>query len=129
MAKKIDVKGALIKAAAIGAGAVAAGYLNKISFVGSQKPIVRGIIKIGAGALIPPFLSKGKSGAFVEGVGNGMMGIGAAEIANSFLPAGSQISISGFPVLPMQPSVTAMYPSDATPITVTKSSGRYKYGS
>lgn len=91
---KINVKAALMKAVATGGGAVAAASLNKISFVGKQSPLIRGVIKLAAGIFLPT-LAKGKANGIFTDVGNGMVAVGATEIANATIFKGKPISIAG----------------------------------
>lgn len=98
--KKLNIKAAVMDAAANGAGAVAAVSLNKIGFIQKQKPLVRGLIKVAAGAFLPKLLGKGKSGALLDNVGKGMMAIGVVEIANDTVFKNNPVSISGVGTLP-----------------------------
>jgi hypothetical protein len=82
--KKIDVKGIAIRSACLGGGAYASVKLNKIGFIGKQKPALRGAIKIALGAFLPPFLAKGKQAAYIGNVGDGMISLGAIELATAF---------------------------------------------
>lgn len=105
--KKIDLKGAVIKVAATGGGAVAAASLNKVDFVQQQQPLIRGAIKVALGAFGPQFLGKsGKMGNIINALGDGMIAVGAIELANASIFKDKPVSVSG--VLPTV--TTDMYP-------------------
>ena len=93
--KKINVKGAVMKSAAVGGGAVAAAMLNKVPAIQKLTPLVRGAVKIAIGALVPSFLSKGKKGELMENVGAGMIAVGSLELANATAFKTSPVSVSG----------------------------------
>lgn len=95
--KKLNVKAAVMNIAATGGGAVAAASLNKIAIVGSQKPAIRGAIKIALGAFGPQLLGKGKKAALLEGIGSGMIAVGALELANATVFKSAPLAIAGVP--------------------------------
>ena len=101
MAKKFDTKAALTKAAFNGGGAIAAVGINKIEFVGKQKPIFRGAGKLLLGAFLPSLISKGKKSEPIEQAVAGWNAVAAIEIANGILTKNGKdpakaLSIAGF---------------------------------
>lgn len=119
MAKKIDIKGALTKAAAAGAGAIAAGYINKLipmksvttgtgtAAVTSQQPVLNAKLtaglKIVIGAMLPAFIGKGKAGGMIADFSTGIMAAGAADLAK-------EVGISGIAGT-IYPTLGYAYPS------------------
>src|SRR4051812_23113296 len=95
--KKINVKGAVMKVAATGAGAVAAASLNKITaFTNIAKtPLIRGVVKIALGAFLPQILGKGKSAQLFADAGSGAIATGSLELANATVFKGKPLAISG----------------------------------
>lgn len=97
---KVNIKAALMKAGANAAGAAGAAYLNKIEFVGKQKPLFRGLGKMVIAALLPSIAGKGKSAGVVNDVAAGMNAVAGIEIINGILTKNGQdptkaISIAG----------------------------------
>jgi hypothetical protein len=86
--KNIDVSGIAIKTACIGGGAYASVKLNKIGFIGKQKPALRGALKIGIGAFAPVILSAlkimKKVPPQVGQIGDGIIAGGTLELATAF---------------------------------------------
>lgn len=119
--KKINIKGAVIKAGAVSAGACAGAAINKIGAVqkfrakGKSSIAMLGAIKIAVGALIPDFV-KGKTKDMLEHAGSGLIAVGGLEIVNSQIDDSTKkLSIAGtpgyhYPTL----GTTATYP-DHTP--------------
>lgn len=97
--KKVNIKGAVMKAAAVGAGAVAGAYLNKISFVSNLSAPIRGAAKLALGTIVIPMLGKGKNGELLNNVGNGIAATGAIELANGTIFKSSPVTLSGLPTL------------------------------
>lgn len=97
--KNIKVKDIALKAAGTTVGAVAGAALNKVSFIGNQKPLVRAAIKMAAGAFLPQ-LAKAKAGSVVDSAANGLMAIAGLELANSFMPSDKKFTIAGIGDLP-----------------------------
>lgn len=91
MAKKIDIKSALMKSAGLGAGVTASVMLNKIPVVGMQKPLVRGLGKLVLGTIAGQFLGgKGKDN-IMEHVADGIIAGGVNEIVSGVMPGVSGI--------------------------------------
>lgn len=84
MKQKLNIKSALMKAGYNGGGALAAASINKIEFVGKQKPLVRGIAKLVLGAFLPSLMG-GKKNEAIEGAVAGWNGVAAIEIANAVI--------------------------------------------
>jgi hypothetical protein len=83
MAKiKLDIKKTLIKSAALGAGATAAVYVDKLPFVGTLDPKILAGVKVGVGALLPMFMKNDMVTSFADG----MLAVGMNQLVSSFLP-------------------------------------------
>ena len=80
--KKINVKGAVLRVAATGGGAIAAASLDKVPAIAKLKLPIRGAIKMAIGAFAPGFLGKGKKSELFENVGAGMIAVGALQVYN-----------------------------------------------
>lgn len=110
--KKINIKGALMKSAATGGGAILAASANKISFIQKFTPTIRGIIKIAAGALLPEVIGKGKKAQVVADAGSGMIAVGALELYNGLVAKGvpeKALQISGVKELPTLGEIDRIY--------------------
>lgn len=99
MKQKLNIKSALMKAGYNGGGALAAASVNKIEFVGKQKPLIRGIAKLVVGAFLPSLMG-GKKNEAIENAVAGWNGIAAIEIANGIVTKNGKepekaISVSG----------------------------------
>lgn len=99
MKAKINIKGGLMNKATIGVGAIAGAYVDKISFVSTLSPMVKGLAKIVVGAIGPQMLGKGKSAALITGMGDGFIAVGALQFANATLFKANPVTISGLPTL------------------------------
>lgn len=97
--KKMNIKNVLVGAAATGAGAIGAGFLNQVAFVKTLNPMVRGGAKVAAGVFLPHLLGKGKNAEIFSKVGAGIISVGMLELANGTIFSKSPISISGLPVI------------------------------
>jgi len=84
--KKINFQQITTRALGIGVGAVAGKALNRINFIGDQKPGIRGLIKIVVGAILPEVLGKGKNKSMIENAGAGIIAIGAVEAVEQIAP-------------------------------------------
>jgi hypothetical protein len=88
--KNIDVQGVVIRSACVGGGAYASVKMNRIKFIGKQKPALRGAIKIALGAFAPvlavAFAGKKLKGneKIITSVGDGIIAGGAIELAGAF---------------------------------------------
>lgn len=106
MAKKLNIKDALMKSGANIGGGVAAAAINKVGFVKKQKMVVRGIAKLAIGALLPSLLkTKGKSAEMLNDAVSGWNAVAGIELANGFITKNGTepdkaLSISGVGAMP-----------------------------
>ena len=110
--KKINIKGALMKSAATGGGAILAASANKIEFIQKMKVPIRGILKIVAGALLPEVIGKGKKAQVVSDAGSGMIAVGALELYNGLVAKSDPtkaLSISGVTEMPTLGEIDRIY--------------------
>lgn len=110
--KKINIKGALMKSASTGGGAILAASANKISFVQKLSPTIRGALKMAVGALLPEVIGKGKKAQVVADAGSGMIAVGALELYNGLVAKGNTakaLQISGVTEMPTLGEIDRIY--------------------
>ncbi len=81
-ARKLNFKKIGVKAAGLGAGAVAARVLTK-KVAANLNPKLKSAGVIVAGAMLPSFMGRSQ---FLSDMGDGMMSVGASELIGNFVP-------------------------------------------
>ena len=100
---KINVKEIATKTAGNAAGLVLVGQVNKIGFIASKSPMIRGLITLGIGRIALPYigsmlgLAGKKGGALIEGAEEAVSTYAVAQLGSNF-PATANLfpKISGY---------------------------------